>query len=318
MISDKQLAFKGDEVIKILNGVYSLFKEGQFEESVARLEEALKIDYDYPGVTSSLKCATFWREKQERLEEISGTYERGEYLLSQWRHFSCFVERVGGVSEKCLFNLKQYVFGKALLCYKRLYDESGIYDSDVFLHMGRCYKGIGDYEKAIENLEIASQQKSGSPVIVVELADCYSLINEMRASKVFFREAFFINPQEIDLGNLESGFMHRLIDKLKGKGFNEPELAEWIPVYGTIYGVFNIKRELRPIEFGKLKQSIFKYQNDIRKKGEKPGFLLPRLINHYFWLIDHYISAGEDKEKIEETLAKIKNLDPVIYKEYTQ
>ena len=318
MIADRQLAFKDDEVIKILNNVYSLFREGQFSESIGRLEEALKIDYEYPGVTSSLKCANFWKEKQEKLAQISDTYERGEFFMAQWRHFSSFAARVGDVSEKCLFSIKQYVFGKALVCYKKLNDASGIYDSDLLLHIGRCYKGIGDYEKAIEYLQIASNQKSESPAIIAELADCYSLVNETRASKAFFREAFFINPQEIEAANLESGYIHRLTEKLESKGLGESEIAEWIPVYGTIYGVFNIKRELRPIEFGKLKQTIFKYENDIRQRGDKPGSLLPRLINHYFWLIDHYISTGEEKEKIEEILAKLKNLDPVIYKEYTQ
>ncbi len=317
-MSEKQLAFKDDEVVRILNNVYNLFKEGRFAETRERLEQALKIDFEYPGVTSSLKYANFWIEKQERLANIEGRHERGEYLLLQWKHFTSFVKRVGDVSEKCLYSIKQWVYKTALGLFKTIHDESGIYDTDVLMHIGKCYKGIGNYEQAIEYLEIASQQKSGAPMILAELADCYSLISEVRASKVFFREAFFLDPQAIDLSNIESAALNRLIDRLKEKGFAEPELSEWIPVYGTIFGIFNVKRELRPIEFGKLKQRIFKFENDVRENKDKKGFLVARLINHYFWLIDHYIDTSEEKAKIDEVLAKIKNLDAVIYKEYTQ
>ena len=190
-MKDKQLVFKDDEIIQILNFVYSLFKKGQFADAIEKLEKALRIDYEYPGVPSSLKCANFWREKQEKMKSIADPYASGEYMVSQWHHFATFITRIGDVSEQCLFSLKQYVFRKALGFYKGLYEDSGIYDSDLLLQMGRCYKGIGDYEKAIEFLEIASQQKSTSPVILAELADCYSLINESRAGKVFFREAFY-------------------------------------------------------------------------------------------------------------------------------
>ena len=44
---------------------------------------------------------------------------------------------------------------------------------------------------------------------------------------------------------------------------------------------------------------------------------MARLINHYFWLIDHYLASGEERPKIEEVLERIKALDPVVFKEYT-
>ena len=317
-MTDKQLSFKDNELIKIMNQVHGLFQEGRFIKATEELEKAHGIDFDYPGVTSSLKCANFWLDKKKRLLNITDNFERGEYLMSQWNHFTVFFKRLENVSEKCLYSLKQWVFGTALNSYKNLYEESGIYNSDVLLHIGRCYKGIGNYENAIEYLEIASQQKSGNPAILTELADCYALINELRVSKVFFREAFFIDPRSIELNRIESPMIQRLIDKLKEKGLSGQDLAEWIPVYGVIYGVFNVKRELRPIEFGKLKQSIFKYENDLRETNIPERYLIPRLIKHYFWLIDHYVSTGEAKSKIDEVLAKVKKLDPVIYKEYTK
>jgi hypothetical protein len=99
-------------------------------------------------------------------------------------------------------------------------------------------------------------------------------------------------------------------------GYKSPELEEWIPVYGVLFGVFNVKRELRAIELGKLKQSIFSLENELRERSAESAVLIPRLINRYFWLIDHYLNVGEDTSRVDETLLKIKVLDPVIYERY--
>jgi hypothetical protein len=60
--------------------------------------------------------------------------------------------------------------------------------------------------------------------------------------------------------------------------------------------VFSVKREMKPLEFGKLKQSIFLLEREIESEPRARG-LVPRLINRYFWLIDHYMAAGESREK---------------------
>ena len=44
--------------------------------------------------------------------------------------------------------------------------------------------------------------------------------------------------------------------------------------------------------------------------------LIPRLINRYFWLIDHFIIANEPRTKIEEVLRKIRSIDESIYEQY--
>jgi len=100
------------------------------------------------------------------------------------------------------------------------------------------------------------------------------------------------------------------------KGYREEELREWIPVYGRLWGVFSIKRELKPIEFGRLKQSIFTLETECRGNPRQSALLKPRLINRYFWLIDYYENKREDPDLIEEVLLKIKVTDPEIYERY--
>jgi tetratricopeptide (TPR) repeat protein len=312
-MAERQLTFKENEIMQILNKVYLHFKEGEFDPAIELLERALEIDFEYSDIANALKCANFWREVAERAESAGGDYERGEYYLSQWKVFSGFVSRMENVSERCLFSLKYHIFGQALDRYLALFNETEGSDAAILLRIGRCHKGRGNFESAISFLEEASRQKREDAGILAELADCYSLVNENKAAKVFFREAFFLDAQAIELSYLESPMIQRLVVKLRER-FSEPEIRDWIPVYGTIYGLFNVKRELRPLELGKLKQAIYQLEKELEHNRQGP--LLPRLINHYLWLIDHYLSCGEERQKIDDVLARIKGLDPVVYKEY--
>ncbi len=314
-MAEKQLTFKENEIIQILNKVYLGFKEGRFKEAGELLERALTIDFESADVTNALKCSNFWLEREERLAGISGAYEKGEYYLNQWKVFSGFTSRMERLSERCLFNIKYYIFGKALDHYLSLYNEADPGDPEILFRIGRCHKCRGNYESAIKFLELAGQYRREDAAILAELADCYSLVNENRISKVFFREAFFLDPQQIELSYLESPMIQRLVGKLKDRlGEAGGALQEWIPVYGTIYGLFNVKRELRPLELGKLKQAIYQIEREVEQNRQNR--LIPRLINHYFWLIDHYLNSGEERQKVEEVLTKIKQLNPEVYSEY--
>jgi hypothetical protein len=149
-----------------------------------------------------------------------------------------------------------------------------------------------------------------------ELADVYALLEETKAAKVLFREAFFLDPQGIDLRSMESEMIKRLRDWVREAGYEGPALAEWLPIYGCLLGVFSVKRELKPAELSRLKQSIFTLETEIRANPSQEPLFKPRLINRYFWLIDHYENVREDPGQVEETMLKIKVIDPAIYERY--
>jgi tetratricopeptide (TPR) repeat protein len=306
-------------VLRFYTGVAQALREGLFSEAIDALEKILEIAMDYPGASAALKCTAFWKERLEREHAVRDGFERGEQLMAQWRLFQAFAERLPDMPERCMFAIKQFVFSSALACYLSAASESGqtAGDPDVLLQIGRCCKGLGNYERAIENLERANLERKEDARILVELADCYSLVNEARAAKVFLRESFFLDPQAIDLAGLESPLVQRLAGRLRTMGYSGPALAEWIPVYGAIWGVFNVKREMKPLELGKLKQGIYQLEKDCSAAGASRELLVPRLINRYFWLIDHYLTTGEPRGRIEEILAKIRELDPRVHQEYT-
>jgi tetratricopeptide (TPR) repeat protein len=299
--------------------VYDFLKAGELEQANRELNILLQRDLDNADIIYVLTGVSYWTDRVKRAESASTAFEKGEFLVSQWRPFLAYMKKAGEEREPVLYALRQCAFTLALRHYQSLYREDGTaQDAELYRKIGLCYKALGDYDRALHLLEQAKDRDKDSPAILAELADSYALCGEMRLSKVLFREAFFQGADRVELLFLESGLIQRLIAQVQAMGYAGPVLAEWIPVYGVLYGVLNVKRELRALEFGKLKQAIFALENELKDaSGEAATILTPRLINRYFWLIDHYVNVQDDKARIHEVLLKIKLLDADVYNRYT-
>lgn len=306
-----------------LSQAYKNLKEGKFEDAWKILQDAWSFDLDNKEIQAAIKCINFWKDRLAKAEQYQDPYEKGESLLSQWKAFTRFMDKDGQYFERSMYAVRQGIFSLALKYYnetlssKTAQQRNVQIGPDLYRKAGLCYKKLGDYENALKFLESACQLCPNSATIFAEMADCYALCGNERTAKVFFREAFFVDAQSVDLSLLDSELICYLVKQTAENGFTGVLLQEWIPVYGVLFGVFNVKRELGAIEIGKLKQKIYSLEVSIHQRGNDVQVLMPQLINHYFWLIDHYITVGEDRARINEILLKLKVLNPSIYEKYT-
>ncbi|AFG37586.1 tetratricopeptide repeat protein [Spirochaeta africana] len=307
-----------DQVEVLLSQAYDALHSQKIETAISILEEALSVDYEHKEVLAALKLTNFWKDRFAALETIADPFESGEFLLDQWGLFLPFAERIGSIPERCIYSIRFCVFGAALGFYIPLFESSGKRDPDICRKIGRCHKGQGNYEKAVELYEVAVGLKADDPGILAELADAYALVNESAYAKVMFREAFFIDAQSVRLDNLESEMIQRLAAAVRKDGHHGRSVAEWVPVYGVLYGVFSVKRELRSIEYGKLKQSVYGLERELAHNSSEAEILVPRLLNRYFWLVDHLNRSKDDRGKMEEVLLKIQQLDKAVYAKFIE
>jgi tetratricopeptide (TPR) repeat protein len=313
-------------VQRLIQKAYENLKASDADSAVTALDDALKIDLENHEVIYAQKCIKWWLDRirgteNSALLKQSDIYARGDFILSQWGAFYNFLDRIGGGDtpkyDPCHYAIKRFVFSTALQSFEDILgDGVNQHDPELLLQVGRCYKGVGNFEEALKYLEQAVRFKREDGEALSELADVNALMEEARSAKALFREAFFMDAQKVDLKSMESEMILRLTDRVKALGYKGKELLEWIPIYGYLYGIFSVKRELKQVELGRLRQSIFALENAIRGRPENLNLLIPRLINRYFWLIDHYENVQEDPRLIEETLLKIKIVDPVIYEQY--
>ena len=263
------------------------------------------------------KCCVFWIDSIKRLKSMNDSFERSENILLEWKNFQDYISRESAPYEPALFAVQQGFFKNALEEYKKMLDEKDpLQKAEIYKKAGICYKKLGDFENARAFLTEANDIYPNLSSVLAELADCYSLCGEDKFGKVLYREAFFADPDRIDLDFLDSELIKCLIEKTKSKGYSGKALQYWIPVYGVLGGVFNIKRELTSQEVARLKKDIYAMENEIKDPSCNSEILIPRMLNCYFWLMDHYDLANENQAKINEVLLRIKLLDTSVYEMY--
>ena len=295
---------------------YEFLKNGNTIRAKTLVEDALANDLENAEVIFALRCVNFWAGKLAEPEGATSE-EQGDFLLRAWTRFVSLIIDDSEQFERCMNAVRTGIFSTALDNFlEALGGHKNPREGELYCKVGICHKKLGEYETALSFLSQASAILPNVPTILAEIADCYALCGNERAAKVLFRDAFFLGASSVDTSFLDCLMVVRLLKQVGQKGFSGDELLEWLPVYGVLYGVFNIKRELRPPEASKLKQAIFMLESELKSGAENAVLLVPRLINHYFWLIDHFAAIQGERNSIEETLLKIKLLDVNIYKQY--
>ena len=299
-----------------LKSAHSLIETCRIEEAADLLENVLVSDLEDLNLVFAIQCCNFWKNTLSSLSMYS-YYEQGELLLIQWKPFLSLIEKKQSPLERTVYAFKKGIFSLALEAYLSCPEEKDVkLKADILKKIGMCYKKLGSYEIALRHLTEANSCLQGQASILAEMADCYALCGETKNAKMLFREAFYINAQQIDLVFLDSPLIRVLIEKVMDKGYTGEPLQEWVSVYGVLYGIFNVKRQLRAQEHLRLKQEVYARENEIKDPANNRAVLTPRLLNLYFWLIDFYEVTKDDVEKIKEVVLKIRLLDPEIYQLY--
>ncbi|MDR2965428.1 MAG: tetratricopeptide repeat protein [Treponema sp.] len=307
------------QAVGLLKNAYEKLRAADAETAYVLLEQALDHDFENEEIKHALKCVHWWLDNSRRLDDtIKNNYEKGGYLISLFKKYYIFLGQLDDIYDQCQYSVRYFVYSRALSYFEKLLNiQANQQDPGLLLLVGRCYKGLGNYDEALSFLEQALYLKRDNAEVLAEVADVNALLAETKTAKTLFREAFFLDPSIIEIKSLESALIINLRDEVEKLGYKDEELNAWIPVYGYLMGVFSVKRALKQMEAGRLKQSIFALEAEYEANPSRRAILKPRLLNHYFWLIDHYENSGEDPQLIEETLLKIKVTDSEIHKMYS-
>jgi tetratricopeptide (TPR) repeat protein len=306
------------QAAQLLKEAYEKLKASDAMAACLLLEQAMNIDYGNEEIKYALKSVHWWLDQSVKIDDIKNPYEKGGYIISLLKQYYVFLEQFNNVFDQCRYAVRYYVYSKALFFFEGLLgNHANQHDPGLLLLVGRCYKGLGNYDEALYYLEQAVRFKREDAETLAEVADINALLAETKAAKALFREAFFLDPSKIDINSLESALILQLWEKVCSMGYKDELICEWVPVYAALWGVFSVKRELKQMEVGRLRQSIFSLEAEYKTNPARREYLKPRLLNRYFWLIDHYENSREDSSLIDETLLKIKYTDPDIYQKYT-
>lgn len=303
---------------KELKDAFPFLEAGNPVEANKIILKAFERNWNSPELVFTATCCNHWIDHLSRILVLESPMERGEALLADWKDYLYGLKNEKFVHQPAVFACCRGIFNLALQNFNRLCDEKNpVQKADVLRKTGLCYKKLGEFDNAKMCLSEANSLHGGQAAVLADLADCYALCGDDKSAKVLFREAFFIDSKKVDLEFLDSQLIRCLIEKTEEKGFSGEALNAWVPVYGVLWGVFTIKRAMRPQEVGKLKQEIYAMETEYKDPSRASELLIPRLINKYFWLID-YCQKINDSQTITEVLLKIKILDADIHKMYVR
>lgn len=302
-----------------LQEALTYLEQGNPEEAQKIIAPLFEFEIGCSELIYTNRCCMFWIDSNKRLKSISDPFERSENLLPEWKTYKSFISREPETYEEANYAIQKGFFSGALKNFELLFDDKDAFQrAEAYKRAGICCKELGDYEKARTLIKESTSISPNSASAIAELADCYCLCGDERIGKLLFREAFFVNPEVIDLDFMESELIKFLIQTTKSKGYSGRQLQYWIPIYGILSGILTVKRDLTSQEVAKLINNVFALESEYKDPCCDASILVPKLLNNYFWLIDHYMKHRENNARINEILLKVKILDSNIYEMYTR
>ncbi len=316
MENDGQLTFEDDPLYIKQNRAHKLLEEGSFSDAIALFENIIGENAGYPGVPDGIRAARFWIGRENKLKKYSNPYGKARLLLKEWRDFEKFMTKNSVKHGRSTAAIQKYIFRDIIESFTQAYNEGVAPDTGILIQIGDCFKKLGNFERAIDMFEYARSFDKEDPSLLSKLGDCYFSIDETSKAKVLFREAFFIDPGLIELDSIESPFIHMVYAKTVQQISNPDTSIYWIPVIAEVSRAFNVKREPKKGEIEKLREEIRKLEAEYSTNKKMRDYIKPKLINHYFWLIDSLKIVGGSKKEIEESLGRINEIDSEIFSQY--
>lgn len=306
--------FNNNEISSLLDTTLKHLKDNRWERAVENLNRVHSNHFNNKEVLATLKMFSFWSIRFQNSDLVI----TGDYLYDEWNNFLEYIKREIVDAPKVVFqSLKQYIFQRVLNCYGDEWEQKPAQKNRYLVRIGKTLKILGHFDQALLYFEDALKQEPTSVEVMIQLADCLGIMNELESSKVLFRESFFINPELVDPDSIDSAYMLELISRVKKRLERKDHLRLWIPVYAVVWGVFDIRRDLKPNEAEILKKRIYILKNELDVKRDKHSEIIPKLIYLYFMLIDYMKQKKMLRNAIDEIVNEIKLLDLSIYSLYT-
>lgn len=279
---------------------YNLIRSGKITEALKFFEDSLRKGLDEES-ECGIKIVKYVLSKVRRIKESNDPHKIADMLVLEWKNILNWINtndcsRFSDLVE----SVKYYIFFLALKYYQTIidnisvYDGSNVIDVDLMVKIARCYREIGEIERCIDILEDVRSYRIYDSGVLANLGDAYFELGDIDTSKLFFREAFFWDPQEIEIFEMKSLIIKKLIKIVMGNGYRGEEINEWIPIYGVIENLFDIRRELSQDEVNLILERVKIMEKEYQENRKWRNILEPRLINSYIWLIDYYALQLED------------------------
>lgn len=319
----EQLTFSDDPMLNGINIANKFIQEGNFHEAVDKLNELMDIDLDYPGLAASYRTAKFWLNRMEDIASLPEGKKAADFFMSEWELFEEYAQGKIMQNTAAYRAAMTYVYYKAsehyILSFKSQEDTNS--DFELLLNLGSCFLKLGDYRKTVETLEYAAQSYNANAKLLSLLAEAYYKLEKIPESLWYFREAFFVNPSDIDLNLITAESVVHLAELIREERKNCFDVREWIPVYGLITGTFYVRKKMQERQIESIKEQIYSLEISYQRMNKdqiESSNILPRLLTRYLWLLDQIEFYSYNLENINQIRDRLLQIDRPLFENFFQ
>lgn len=304
----------------MVESVLMAIAHNDFKRCIAILETEITKNNEDALIDFFLRSVLFWQKRVESVQKLPKLLDKARYLLNEWEKYRVFCAEIEDTVpdiHRYLFIFRKAISKMALAFLTTALHDPLVNEQEVYLSVARCHKGAGRYEQAIASYRRVFAHSEQRATAYAELGDCYLLIGNELIGRLFLREAFYIDPDDIEFRFLESKLLTNLVHKLRNtEGVPAGEHRTWLPVYAVLWDIFTVRRDLKTAEYGLLRQKIYALEREYSETKER--VLEPRLLYCYFYLLDYCYKMGGARVSIDEIMIKIKGINPTIYNMYIE
>ncbi len=320
MDKDGQLIFNDDPFLIGCNMVYQFIEEGKFSEALEKADDLMGKNPDYPGLAEAYRTAKFWKNRKRDIEALEKGKSRADFLMKQWEEYRRYSVDKKMEHSTAFTSAMKHIFFLAAEHYRIAFveEQSTVDNFELLLNLGFCFVTLGEYGPAAETLEYARSSFRASARLLSLLGEAYFHLGEIPKSLFCFKEAFFIDPSEIDLDIIKAAPIVELAGATRERR-PDADVREWMPIYGYLADVFYVRRQLNSQQVESIKREIYTLEMNLQKKGSgqvEGTNVIPRLINKYLWMLDYFEHQAYDFNAIAEIRAHLVKIDRDLFEGY--
>jgi len=321
MDNSGQLTFSDDPLPEQSNDIFMMIQEGNFIEAVENLDELLNINPDYPGLNEAYRTAKFWNNRIIELNALPEGRRTADFLMAQWKEYDDYAIEKDMLSSSAYKAVMLHIFYRAAEQYRIAFmkEDNPSVNFDLLINLGDCFLRLGEYQKTVETLEYASRSYNSNARLLSILGEAAFHLGDVTKSLWYFREAFFLEPTDIDLERIEALPVKELVTIVKEEQKEFPDIREWIPVYGFLRDIFYVRRNLQERNIETIKEEIYtlevSYQQMNRDQIAESN-TVPRLVTRYLWLYDYYEFQNYDFDHLSQIRDRLVQIDENLFRDY--
>ena len=304
---------------------YGFLESGDFDSARDKFGSILEKDPDNPEFECGFFASSYWLNREDLVMETRSGRSRGTLLVREWDQFADRSQAKGYPGLRSFHSCMKAILGRAAAEFRIAFQEEGgsSVDLELLTQLAGLLIKTEDYANAVDILQFAKRVSRPGASIYFMLGEAMLNLNDtewLETGLSNYRDAFFMNPSEIDPALIGSDLASDVFRSLHDQhGENLELILEWMPAWMMIHSMVPGLRKLHREELEQILWETSRLEKErTRVEAKFQEKVKARLSFYYLTIIHHYSFHDRDPDAITEFEDRLKGLSPELHTRYRE